>query len=286
MRHAIVFLLSTSIVAGCGGTLPPAPARADLSSVAIVPSRYEPAAQFDPEGLGRSHGGAVVGAAGGAGVGAMSAHASAGLLCTLGGPLCLIVVIPAAIVGGVVGGLAGGVVDVLAHDPGNRIADARGTIEQAVAEMRLTDAVARSSYGHARDASRRVSFVETEDYRALAAQGISAALEVDVTELQILPREKEMALALRARSRLYRTADGELIGERLSEAQTDFRPYLDWAKDEAQPLRRAVDDAVAQLGRAIVSEHLGRDRQEHLGRDRREHQGLRPRADIAARPGG
>jgi hypothetical protein len=61
----------------------------------------------------KSHGGKIVGATGGAlGAGAM-AYSSAGLLCTIGGPLCAIVIIPAAIIGALVGGAAGSVVDAI-----------------------------------------------------------------------------------------------------------------------------------------------------------------------------
>jgi hypothetical protein len=270
MRTLMVVLL---LFAGCART-PEKPdyAAADLRAVAIVPSLYEPAAQFDPGSSKANYAdGAIIGATGGAGIGAMSAQASAGLLCTIGGPLCLIVVIPAAIVGGLIGGVAGAAVDAITTDPGGRIADARGAIEQAVAEMRLTDAVAAKTHAMASESKHPVRLEQrTEDFRALAAHGITSALEVGMDELRILPREKEMALILRARSRLYRTSDGELLDERVSEAQTHFRKYQDWAADEAEPLRRAVDAAVAQLSRTIVSEHLG----------------YRPRADTAARRGG
>lgn len=60
----------------------------------------------------RSHEGKVIGGAGGAVAGGAMAYSSAGLLCTIGGPLCAIVVVPAAIVGGLVGLAAGSVVDV------------------------------------------------------------------------------------------------------------------------------------------------------------------------------
>src|SRR5688500_8109717 len=123
LRTAVSFIVIASLVAGCAGH---PPRTETIESVVVVPSSYEQAAQFDHEGKGIVNSGAVVGAAGGAGIGAMSAKASAGLLCTIGGPLCLIVMIPAAIVGGLVGGLAGGVVDAITTDPGNRIANARG----------------------------------------------------------------------------------------------------------------------------------------------------------------
>ena len=61
----------------------------------------------------KSHGGKIVGAAGGAVGAGVMAYSSAGLLCTIGGPLCAIVVIPAAIVGALVGGAAGSVVDAI-----------------------------------------------------------------------------------------------------------------------------------------------------------------------------
>lgn len=61
----------------------------------------------------KSHGGKIVGATGGAvGAGAM-AYSSAGILCTIGGPLCAIFVIPAAIVGALVGGAVGSVTDAI-----------------------------------------------------------------------------------------------------------------------------------------------------------------------------
>jgi hypothetical protein len=78
-------------------------------------------------------------------------------------------------------------------------------------------------------------------------------LEVGVSDLQILAREKDMALLLRGRSRLVRVPDGQVLEERVSETQTEFRKYRDWAADEAQPLRRALDDAIAKLGRSLLS---------------------------------
>jgi hypothetical protein len=65
----------------------------------------------------RSHGAAVVGATGGAVGGAAVGYSSAGLLCTIGGPLCALVVIPAAIVGGLIGGVAGSVADRVSAQP-------------------------------------------------------------------------------------------------------------------------------------------------------------------------
>mgnify|MGYP006196646875 CR=1 FL=1 len=218
---SLVLLLTGSLLC-CA-----APARLDIGPVRVVPSAYEPAAQLGDAGRGSAVEGTVIGAAGGAGIGAMSAKASAGLLCTVGGPLCWIVMIPAAVVGGVVGGLAGGVADAVTSTPGEGLIAARSAIDQAVAQMRLTN--------------------------ALAARLPSAAspytLEIEVTDLQYLQREKDLALALRARARLYR--GGDLLEERCAEARTDYRRYEDWAADQARPLRQAVDGAIAQLGNRL-----------------------------------
>jgi hypothetical protein len=226
MKHFSAVLVIVSLLAGCS-TAP----RQEPVSVAVVASPYEPAAQLDPEGRGSAAEGAVIGAAGGAGIAAMSAKASAGLLCTMGGPLCWVVMVPAAIVGGVVGGLAGGAADAITSGPSDEVVAARKAIDQAVADMRLTQALAAR----------------------MGAQGGRAAssytLEVEVTGLEYLAREKDLAVALRARSRLYR--GGALEEERLSEARTEYRTYEEWAADEAQPLRRAIDDAVGRLGRRL-----------------------------------
>jgi hypothetical protein len=254
MRNGFSFLLVAAL-AGCSAS---SPHQRNLGSVAIVASPYEPAAQFNGSNANYADG-AVIGGVGGAGIGAIAAQASGGLLCTIGGPLCLIVVVPAAIVGGLVGGVTGAAVDALTTDPGGRIAEARGAIEQALAEMRLTDALAAKT-------AERFNVPLTK----AGESPVQTLLEVGVSDLQILAREKEMALVLRARSRLYRAADGEVLEERVSEAQTDFRKYQDWAADEAQPLRRAIDAALADLSRAIVSAQPG----------------ILPRADTAARRGG
>jgi hypothetical protein len=227
-------LLLVAALAACSSTVQ----RSSVAPEAIVASPFEPAAQL--EGVKASYAeGAVLGAAGGAGIGAMSAKASAGLLCTIGGPLCLIVMVPAAIVGGLVGGVAGAAADAITTDPRGRIKDARGTIEHAVAEMRLTEALAAKT--------AQLSTVPLASREAVAARPM---LEIGVSELEIVAREKDMALVLRGRSQLLQ--GGQVLEEHTAEAHTGFRKYQDWAADEAQPLRTAVDAALAELGRALL----------------------------------
>jgi hypothetical protein len=251
-------IVLASALAGCAAT---SPSYETPRPVAVVASPYEPAAQLDAASASYAEG-AVLGAAGGAGIGAMSAKASAGLLCTIGGPLCLIVMVPAAIVGGLVGGVAGAAADAITTDPGGRIKDARGTIDQAVADMRLTEALAAKS---------------AQQAGLPAGQQAEHTLEVGVSDLQIVAREKEMALVLRAHSRLYRNGSAEVIEERVAEAHTGFRKYEDWAAGEAQPLRQAVDSALGELSRTLLSKNKNGDRPHfsHL-----ESHGVHPRVGM------
>jgi hypothetical protein len=229
MRIAVLLVVSSVLLAGCP-TQPRREAPPPIASqLTVVASNVEPAAQFDAEGGGLNTG-AVVGGVGGAGVGAAMGQASAGLLCTIGGPLCLVYVIPAAIVGGLVGGVAGGVIDSATSDIGGKIAKAREDITTQVAELRITEALA------AQAASR-------------VPRGGEDVLEVEATRLQFLPREKDVAIAVEARARLMR--GGKLVEEKTASAQTDYRKYVDLAGN----VRGEVDSLVARLADELVADY-------------------------------
>lgn len=91
MRTLLAALLAFSLFAGCASTRAPEETAQDQTP--------------------KNHSGKVVGGAGGALAGGAMAYSSAGLMCTIGGPLCAVVVIPAAVIGGVLGLAAGSVVD-------------------------------------------------------------------------------------------------------------------------------------------------------------------------------
>ena len=214
------------------------------------------------------HQGAVAGAAGGAAGGAAIGYGAAGLLCTIGGPLCMIVVIPAAIVGAVAGGTVGTVADAIGADP-QRVERARAALSDAVAQVRTTDEVAkRAQQAVGPDATLQPA--GDPDFVALRERGIPTAMQVAVTEFEVVPREREMAIELKVRSRLYRTRDGMLLEQFEKTVHSDFRAYSAWAADEARPLREAIDAACAELGQSVSAVHLR----------------SRPRAGTSARPGG
>jgi hypothetical protein len=241
--------------------------RKPCASLAIVPVAYPPVSRIEASRPGR-HDGAAVGAAGGAAGGAAWGYGAAGLLCTIGGPLCMIVVIPAAIVGAVAGGTVGSVADAIATDP-ERVEKARAQLADAVAQVRTSENVARRAQQSAGVDSVLLA-AGSPDFRSLARRGIPTAMEVAVTEFEVVPRERDMAIELHVRSRLYRTQDGVLLEQFEKTVRSDFRGYADWAANEARPLRDAIDAACAELGQSVSAVHLR----------------SRPRADISERRGG
>ena len=210
----------------------------------------------------------MLGTAGGAAGGAALGYGAAGVLCTIGGPLCMIVVIPAAIAGAVVGGTAGTVVDAINADP-QRVEKARAALADAVAQVGTTGKVATRAQQIAGPDSLLLPAGEP-DFHALRKRGIPTALQVAVTEFEVVPRERDMAIELKVRSRLYRTRDGMLLEQFEKTVNSDFRSYADWSANEARALREAIDAACAELGQSVSAVHLR----------------SRPRADISARRGG
>jgi len=265
VRIASRLLLVCALLPGCAGT--PEPVEKSGASLAIVPVAYPPVSRIEASRPGR-HDGAAVGAAGGAAGGAVWGYGAAGLLCTIGGPLCMIVVIPAAIVGAVAGGTVGSVADAIAADP-ERIEKARAALADAVAQVRTSENVARRAQQSA-GADSVLLAAGSPDFTSLARRGIPTAMEIAVTEFEVVPRERDMAIELHVRSRLYRTQDGLLLEQFEKTVRSDFRRYADWAADEARPLREAIDAACAELGQSVSAVHLR----------------SRPRAGISARPGG
>lgn len=210
----------------------------------------------------------MAGTAGGAAGGAALGYGAAGVLCTIGGPLCMIVVIPAAIVGAVAGGTVGAVADAIGSDP-QRVEKARAALADAVAQVGTTEKVAKRAQQTAGPDSQLLPAGEP-DFTSLRRRGIPTALQVAVTEFEVVPREREMAIELKVRSRLYRTRDGMLLEQFEKTVHSDFKSYAAWSENEAQPLREAIDAACAELGQSVSAVHLR----------------SRPRAGTSAPPGG
>jgi hypothetical protein len=266
MRLLPAFVI-LALLAGCAEAPKEERVAENPAAIAILPAAEPPVSRIESTRPGR-HDGAVLGTAGGAAGGAAIGYGAAGMLCTIGGPLCMIVVIPAAIAGALVGGTAGTVVDAINADP-QRVEKARVALSDAVAQVGTTETVAKRTQQSAGPDATLLPAGEP-DFVALQKRGIPTALQVAVTEFEVVPRERDMAIELKVRSRLYRTRDGQLLEQFEKTVHSDFRSYADWAANEAKPLREAIDAACAELGQSVSAVHLRGQ----------------PRAGTSARPGG
>src|SRR5262245_26144236 len=91
-----------------------------ILSIALASCGSAPQKEDDAEQ--KTHTGKIVGATGGGAIGAAVGWSQAGVLCTVSGPLCAIVVVPVAIFGGLIGGAAGSI--------GDAVKDARANEER------------------------------------------------------------------------------------------------------------------------------------------------------------
>ena len=82
-----------------------------ILSIALAACGSAP--QKEDEAEQKTHTGKIVGATGGGAIGAAVGWSQAGVLCTISGPLCAIVVVPVAIFGGLIGGAAGSIGDAM-----------------------------------------------------------------------------------------------------------------------------------------------------------------------------
>jgi len=87
-----------------------------LASCGSAPQKEE---EGEKQAEQTTHTGKIVGATGGGAIGAAWGWSSAGVLCTISGPLCAIVVVPAAIFGGLIGGAAGSIGDAVKDSRAN-----------------------------------------------------------------------------------------------------------------------------------------------------------------------
>jgi hypothetical protein len=102
MKTPALLALTIAFLTGCAGN-------PERSAQRSAETRAEKSASEEP--AQRSYAGKSIGIAAGGFSGIALGLSSAGVLCTIGGPLCAVILIPAAIVGSVVGGTAGSVVD-------------------------------------------------------------------------------------------------------------------------------------------------------------------------------
>lgn len=269
-RHATRIGLSVLLVlvqVGCATApylLPEPPSeqtRAQFGTIGVVSAHFTPKAEFVAPAKGGGAG-AGRGAATGAGKGAaFVAELSRG--CHGQGCAIVLLVVPAAIIGGLIGGVAGAATAV----PAEAVEEAEAAIKTVLATLKVQEALRDRVLQVARDQTRH-HFVLFEDqgppapdatvsYGSLASGGIDAILEISVLVVDLAGEwdvNPPLALVMTMQARLLRAVDGLELYAHTLEYRSATRKFTEWAMNNAKPFRDELNLAQQSLAEKIVEE--------------------------------
>ncbi len=239
MRNVLLLVLMAAVLVGRGGcataTRPQTVSDIPPQRIGIVlNTSSRPGYNVPAKGAG-------AGAALGAGAGLGAARSEIG-----------VILMPFAVVIGAIIGAAN------AEDAA-RVEEAESTIKGALSSLKPAEVV--------RDRVIEVGRSDTRHSLAALAgpldiEGVDTVLELAVQEFslrgdgQINP---PFSLILGVRTRVIRAADGTQIHEEMFEAKSQKLKFVEWAANNAQPLRDELDRAALALARDIVAGILRRD---------------------------
>jgi hypothetical protein len=270
-RSLIVILLSFMFLPGHWGCvrgpyiLPPTPpeeVKAQLGAVGVV------SACFPPEITFREPMGKVAGAATGAATGALTtiaagAYGGAMSMTPLVGLFCVAAGVALAPAGALVGGVAGAAAGV---SPEKRKA-ARETVDAACMGVKFQEMMRDCVIQVGREQTRRpligleeggpTADGEQVSYRHLGAKGVDTVLEISLLKFGLEGEgivNPPLALTMTERTRLIRAVDGKVLYEHRLTYSGVKREFVDWATDNAQPLREELERCYRHLAERIIEE--------------------------------
>ncbi len=263
-RHGIVTCFFLSLLIGQWGcatpryTLLPLPSeevRANIGTVGVVSARFPPEAQLEAP-TGGKWSGAGKGAAAGF-FGAMQAGAQAG---GYGGGLAILL--------SPVFAMGGSIYGAIAAESAEKVQEAEATLNKVVAVLKIQEAMRDRVLQVARNETRQ-SFVPLEDrgptipneevsYSSLTSEGVDTILEISVTKFELpgLPLwpNPPPPLIISVCGRLLKSADGTELYGRPWVYRSGTRKFVEWAANNAEPLRDEVDRGLQALAEQIVEE--------------------------------
>lgn len=272
-RSLIVILLSFTFLLGhCGYAvqipyiLPPTPpeeVKAQLGVVGVVSACFPPEITFrEPMGKGA---GMATGAAGGALI-MIETGIITGFEPPASDPRASLVWVAAwmalAPVGAVVGGVKGAAEGV---SPEKRKA-ARETVDAVCMGVKFQEMMRDCVIQVGREQTRRPLIAlqeggptadgEQVSYRHLGAKGIDTVLEVSLLKFGLEGEgiNPPLALTMTERTRLIRAADGKVLYDHRLTYSGAKRKFVDWANDNAQPLREELERCRRHLAERIIEE--------------------------------
>jgi hypothetical protein len=262
-RYPIIVWLSLMFLMGQVGCAlapqgPPPPLLSDevresLGTIGVVSARFAPKAHLEAPTSGKGSGAAKGAAAGFFGM--ISGAASAG---GYGGAIAILLA-PVA-------GLVGAVVGAVEAESAATVEESAAALQNALAELKIQETM-RDRVLQVAQEQTRYPFVLLEDrgltaygeevrYSASADEGIDTILEVSVPKLGLLGGgvNPPLPLVMIADARLISVADGRELYAHTWKYRSGTRKFVEWAANNAQPLRDEIDRAYQSLAEQIVKE--------------------------------
>ncbi len=157
------------------------------------------------------------------------------------------------------GAAGGAIVGALKAEDAARVEEAEVTLRAALSGLKPAEAV--------RD--RLVEVAHKETLHSLVAlsgpldtEGFDTVVELTVFKYHLRGDgsiNPPFRLILSVRARAVRVADGRLLHEETFESESEKRKFVEWAENDAQPLREALDNVALKLANDIVARVLVRD---------------------------
>lgn len=148
---------------------------------------------------------------------------------------------------------AGAIVGALKAEDAARVEEAEATLRAALTTVKPVEVVGDRLI---EVAGKGTSHSLVALPGPLDTTGIDTVLELTVSTFHLRgdgPINPPFRLILGLRTRLIRVADGAVIREMTLEAESEKRKFVEWAENEARPLREGLDGVALKLAHDIVA---------------------------------
>lgn len=260
----VTYLASVALAfSGCvpPQTLPPPEVRSRLGRIVVVSDPAPPHSEFQTFARGRLEG-TFKGGAGGAAVGLT--HGLAGAGASGGGPYAGAALVIATVIFTIVGTATGAVIGHRASVPEKTASEIDRLVEEALAGMELSEAVAaqvrtRALSGPELAAHGFSRATYGTPWRTLSKGGADTALVIRVTEAGFAGgagHRPRIAFYLSARVEVVDAASGEALFSRDFLHASPLRPFDAWFADSARGLAEEFQAATGALAERILDDLL------------------------------
>ncbi len=149
---------------------------------------------------------------------------------------------------------SGAVYGLVAAEEAELVREAQTTLDDFIAELRMQETFRDQIVRKAQNATK-YQFVPL--YPGMAEQGIATILEVAVESFGLdgpWGVDPPLTMVMRTRAKLFRVKDGVVLTEGTFLYESEVYQFTEWAANDAQLFREALDSGYQTLAREIVEE--------------------------------